>query len=166
MSSLAVSKLKGLLQEQIAQRAAAGESGSSAAVIDAVRKANPEAIKAASLEMENAMMARYISQLAIKQPKHLDGAPDMFADYPGVHQFMRVQVQRDGTDGPEWQLIGKVTLGELGEWLGQDRRTKTTRRGREPGMAKLLRDLSDVAKGRKDITVEDAMKLRRARGGK
>jgi hypothetical protein len=165
MSSLAVSKLKGLLQEQVTRQDKAGESGSSGAVIEAVRKAHPEAIKAASLEMENGMMARYISQLAAKRPKDLDGTPDMFADYPGVHQFMMIEIERKGASSPEWKPIEKITLGELGDWLAEDRRTETTRRQREPGMAKLLRDLSVVAKGRKDLTVAQAMKLRRAQGG-
>jgi hypothetical protein len=112
------------------------------------------------------MMARYISQLAVKRPKDLEGEPDMFADYPGVHQFMMVEVARDGASGSEWKPIEMITIGQLGAWLAEDRRTETTRRQREPGMAKLFRDASEVAKGRKDITIADAMKLRRARGGK
>ena len=56
MSSLAMSKLKTLLQEQVLKQDEAGLSGSSAVVIDAVRKDNPEAIKDASLELENAAM--------------------------------------------------------------------------------------------------------------
>ena len=112
------------------------------------------------------MMARYLSQLAATHPKDLDGAPDMFADYPGVHQFMMVEIEREGASGPEWKPIEQITLGELGGWLAEDRRTETTRRQREPGMAKLLRDLSEAAKGKKEITVGEAMKLRRARGGK
>jgi hypothetical protein len=166
MSSLAISKLKGLLQEQVLKQDEAGESGSSAAVIDAVRKHHPAAIKAASLELENASMARLLSQQAARRPKDLAREPDMFADYPGVHQAIAVQVDRNGKRGPEWKPIDKVTLGELGAWIAEDHRTETTCRQREPGMSKLLRDLSEAAKGRKDITVGEAMKLRRARGGK
>ena len=143
----------------------AGESGSSAAVIDAIRKHHPAAIRAASQELENAMMARLLSQLAGRRPKDHAREPDMFADYPGVHQFIGVVVERDGEHHPEWRPIDKVTLDELGAWIADDHRTGTTRRQREPGMAKLLRDLSGAAKGRKDITVGEAMKLRRARGG-
>lgn len=144
----------------------AGASGSSGAVIEAVRKHHPSAIKAASLELENAMMARLLSQLAGRRPKDHAREPDMFADYPGVHQFIGVLVERDGERAPEWKPIDKVTLGELGGWIADDHRTETTRRQREPGMAKLLRDLSEAAKGKKDITVGDAIRLRRAKGGK
>jgi hypothetical protein len=59
-----------------------------------------------------------------------------------------------------------VTLRQFAEWLADDHRTETTRRQREPGMAGLYRDLSETAKGRKDLTVGEAMKLRRAKGGK
>ena len=75
-------------------------------------------------------------------------------------------VQRKGVPVPEWKPIDKVTLGELHGWLADDHKTDKTRRQREPGMVKLFRDLSETAKGRKDITVGDALKLRRARGGK
>jgi hypothetical protein len=166
MSSLAISKLKGLLQEQVLKQDEAGASGSSAAVIDAVRKAHPAAVKAASLELENGMMARLLSQTAGRRPKDRASEPDMFADYPGVHQFIGVEVERERGRAPEWKPIDKVTLRELSGWLADDHRTETTRRQREPGMTKLLRDLSEAAKGAKDITVGDAMKLRRARGGK
>jgi hypothetical protein len=166
MSSLAISKLNGLLQEQVLKQDEAGASGSSAVVIEAVRKVHPDAVKAASLELENASMARLLSQQAARRPKDLAREPDMFADYSGIRQSIAVQVERDGKRGPEWKPIDKVTLGELGTWMGDDHRTDTTRRQREPGMAKLLRDLSAAARGRKDITVSDAMKLRRAKGGK
>lgn len=141
-------------------------SASSAAVIEAVRKAHPDAIKDASQELEDASMARLLSQLAARRPKDLDGEPDMFADYPGVHQFIGIEVERDGERMTEWKPIGKVTLRELDAWLAADHKTTTTRRQREPGMAKLLRDLSEAAKGRGNITVDAAMKIRRRRGGK
>jgi hypothetical protein len=166
MSSLAISKLKTLLQEQVLKQAEAGESGSSSAVIDAVRKHHPAAIKAASVELENAAMGRLLSQGAGRKPMDLDGAPDLFAGYPGLHQSITIPVERDNKRGPEWKPILTVTLGELAEWLNDDHKTDRTRRQRERGMAKLLRDLSDVAKGRKDLTVAEVMKLRRARGGK
>jgi hypothetical protein len=111
-------------------------------------------------------MGRILSQLAARRPKDHAREPDMFADYPGVHQFIGVEVEREGAKVSEWKPIDKVTLGELGSWLADDHRTETTRRQREPGMAKLFRDLSETAKGRKDITVAAAMKLRRARGSK
>jgi hypothetical protein len=167
MSSLAMSKLKTLLQEQVLKQDEAGLSGSSGVVIDAVRKGNPEAIKDASQELENAAMVRILSQLAGRRPK--DEAPDqpqMFSDYSGIRQFIGVDVERDGAKDTEWKPIRRVTLGELGGWLAEDHRTETTRRQREPGMARLFRDLSAVASGRKDITVGAAMKLRRAKGGK
>lgn len=165
MSSLAISKLKTLLQEQVLKQDEAGLSASSGVVIDAVRKANPEAIKAASLELENAAMTRLLSQLAGRRPK--DEAPNqqsLFADYSGIRQFIGVEVDREGVKATEWKPIRRVTIGELGSWLSNDHRTDLTRRQREPGMAKLLRDLSEVAKGRKDITIGEAMKLRRAKG--
>jgi type II secretory pathway component PulJ len=167
MSSLAMAKLKGLLQEQVFKQDAARASGSSAAVIEAVRKAHPEAVEAASLELENATMARMLSHLAARHPNEDEsGEPSLFSDYPGVRQFIMVTVERDGESVPEWRPIEHVTLSELGTWIAEDRRTETTRRQREPAMAKLLRDCSEVAKGRKDMTIGEAMKLRRARGGK
>jgi len=90
----------------------------------------------------------------------------MFADYTGVHQFIGIEIERDGQRLIEWKPIGKVTLRELATWLDSDRKTSTTRRQRNAGMAKMLRDLSKVAKGAKDATVEAAMALRRAQGGK
>jgi hypothetical protein len=166
MSSLGMAKLKTLLQEQVLAQDKAGESGSSDAVIEAVRKADPDAIKAVSLELENGMMKRILSQLAARKPKEVDSEPNMFADYPGVHQFIGVQVERDGETVWEWRPIDHVTLSQFGAWMADDHRTETTRRQREPGMAKLFRDLSSVAKGRKDLTVTEAMKLLRGQGGK
>lgn len=101
----------------------------------------------------------------LKKANH-DGEPDMFADYTGVHQFIGIEIERDGQRLIEWKPIGKVTLRELATWLDSDRKTSTTRRQRNAGMAKMLRDLSKVAKGAKDATVEAAMALRRAQGGK
>lgn len=166
MSSLAISKLKGLLQDQVTKQDEAGDSGSSGAVIEAVRKAYPDAVKAASIELENASMARLLSQLSRRRQKADAEAdqPDMFADYKGIHQFIGVIVEREGVPVPEWKPIKKVTLGELGVWLADDHKTDKTRRQREPGMVRLFRDLSETAKGRKDITVDAAMRLRRARG--
>jgi hypothetical protein len=167
MSSLAISKLKTLLQEQVLKQDEAGLSASSGVVIDAVRKAHPEAIRAASIELENAALTRILSQLAGRRPKD-DSAEQMpmFADYSGIRQFIGVEVEREGTKVTEWKPIRRVTIGELGGWLADDHRTEQTRRQREPGMAKLFRDVSAVANGRKDLTVDEAMKLRRARGGK
>lgn len=141
-------------------------SVSSGAVIEAVRNNNPDAIAAVSRELEDSMMHRLVSQLATRRPKDHDGEPDMFTDYSGVHQFIGIEIERDGRRAIEWKPIGQVTLRELAAWLDADRKTSTTRRGRNPGMTKMLRDLSGVAKGAKDITVEAAMALRRARGGK
>jgi hypothetical protein len=167
MSSLAISKLKGLLQEQVSKQYEAGESGSSAAVIEAVWKNHPEAVKTAAIEYANAMMARLLSQLANHCPNEQQQAqPDLFEGYSGLHQFIAIPVERDGKTEVEWIPLPKVALGQLAGWLADDHRTETTRRQREPGMAKLLRDLSGAAQGRKDITVEEALKLRRARGGK
>lgn len=167
MSSLAISKLKGLLQDQVSRQDEAGESGSSAAVIEAVWKHHRKAVEAAAIEYANAMMARLLSQLANRQPgKPKDDQPDLFEGYSRLHQFIGVPVERDGKTEQEWKPLGHVTLGQLADWLAEDHRTDETRRQREPGMAKLLRDLSDTAKGRKDITVDEAMKLRRAKGGK
>ena len=90
----------------------------------------------------------------------------MFSEYAGIRQFIGVEVDRAGAKATEWKPIRRVTLGELSGWLSADHRTETTRRQREPGMARMLRDLSQIAQGRKDITVGDAMKLRRAKGGK
>ena len=171
MSSLAIQKLDTLLQDQVYKQDKAGASGSSDAVIEAVRREHPAAIRAASIELENDSMRRRLSRLGARRPNKETaeegepGEPDMFAGYPGVRPFMRVQIKRDDKTGPEWKPLENITLGEFGAWLAEDRRTETTRRQREPGMAKLFRDLSEVAKGRKDITVRDAMKLRRARGG-
>jgi hypothetical protein len=162
-----MSKLKTLLQDQVLKRDEAGLSASSGAVIDALRKENPGAIKDASEELENSAMTRVLSQLAGRRPK--DEAPDqpqMFSEYAGVRQFIGVEVERQGAKATEWKPIRRVTLGELGSWLSNDHKTETTRRQREPGMTRMFRDLSLVAQGRKDITVSDAMKLRRARGGK
>ncbi|MFZ3312041.1 MAG: hypothetical protein WA280_22045, partial [Xanthobacteraceae bacterium] len=116
MSSLGISKLKGLLQEQVLKLGAEG-SVSSGAVIEAVRRSHPEAIKAVSLELENGMMLRLISQLAARRPKDQRNTPDMFADYPGVHQFIGIEVERAGERLTEWKPIGKVTLGEFAAWL-------------------------------------------------
>lgn len=167
MSSLAVSKLKGLLQEQVSKQHEAGKSGSSAAVIEAVWKDHPDAVQAAAVEYANSMMARLLSQLANQCPTEQEQAqPDLFEGYSGLHQFISIPVERDGVTALEWVPLPRANLGQLAGWLADDHRTETTRRQREPGMARLLRDLSQAAGGRKDITVEAAMKLRRARGGK
>lgn len=136
-------------------------SVSSGAAIEAVRKNNPEAIAAASRELEDGMMHRLVSQLATRRPKDSDG--DLFSDYPGVHQFIGIEIERDGRRVTEWKPIGLVTLRELAAWLDGDRKTSSTRRVRNAGMTKMLRDLSKAAKGAKDITVEAAMALREAR---
>jgi hypothetical protein len=166
MSSLAISKLKTLLQEQVLKQDEAGESGSSAAVIEAVWKNHPEAVKTAAVEYANSMMARLLGQLANCNPTHQEAQGDLFEGYSGLRRSISVPVERDGKTEQEWKPLTKATLGQLGSWLSDDHRTDETRRQREPGMAKLFRDLSETAKGRKDLTVEDAMKLRRARGGK
>ena len=62
MSSLGMAKLKTLLQDQVLKRDEAGLSASSGAVIDAVRKENPEAIEAASVELQNSAMTRVLSR--------------------------------------------------------------------------------------------------------
>ena len=160
-----MSKLKTLLQEQVFKQAKAGESGSSDAVIDAATEANPEAVNDAIQELARGMMKRILSQLAARKPQEIDSEPNMFADYPGVHQFIGVLVERDGETAWEWRPIDNVTVGQLGAWMADDHRTETTRRQREPGMAKLFRDVSATAKGRKDLTVAETLKLRRAQGG-
>jgi hypothetical protein len=165
MSTLEMSKLKSLLQEAVIKLGAEG-SVSSAAVIDEVRKNNPKDIDVVSRELQDGMMQRLISQLATRRPKQSDGQPDMFAGYPGVKQFMAIEIERDGQRTVEWKPIEKTTLRELAGWLASERKTSRTRRQRHRGMATMLRDLSKAAKGNQNITVEEAMALKRAHGGR
>ena len=163
MSTLEMKKLKGLLQETVIKLSAAG-SVSSGAAIDALRKSDAATIQLASHELEDGMMHRLLSQLATRRPKNHDGQPDMFAGYPGLQQFIGIEVTRDGVHALEYKPIEKATLGELAAWLATERKTSVTRRQRNPGMAKLLRDLSKAAKGSKSITVGAAMALMRGTG--
>jgi hypothetical protein len=141
------------------------DSVSSDAVIEAVRGSNPGAIALVSRLLENAHMRRRISQLAARRPKVSPDQDDLFADYSGVRQFIRIDVDRDGDHSEEWKKILKATLQELNEWLAADRRSSSTRRQRNPGMAKLVRDLSRIAKGNMSLTVEQALALRDREGG-
>lgn len=139
-------------------------SVSSGAVIDHLRKSDPDSVKRASRELEDGMMHRLLSQIATRRPNFLDGQSEMFADYPGLRQSIGIDVERDGVRSTEWKPISKLLLSELAAWLAQERKTPLTRRQRNPGMTKLLRDASKAAKGTMNITVEAAMKLKRARG--
>jgi hypothetical protein len=159
MSTLEMSKLKALLQEQVILLGTKG-SVSSDAVINALRKTHPGAIKDVSRELEDAQMHRILSQLANRRPKDQGNEPDLFSDYSGIHQFIGIEAERDGHRSVEWKPIGTATLKELSVWIDSDRKSSTTRRQRESGMVKMLRDLSKAAKGDKDITVAEAMALR------
>ena len=159
MSSLGMSKLKALLQDQVLQMGGTG-SVSSSAVIEALRKAHPSAIKEVSRELEDGHLHRILSQLAGRRPKQSGNEPDLFSDYSGIHQFIGIEVERDGHRTVEWTSIGAAKLKELASWLSSDRKSSTTRRQRETGMAKMLRDLSKVTKGDTDVTVADAMARR------
>lgn len=134
---------------------------SSAAVIDAVRKSNPEAVAAASMDLENLAMHWFFSRIAALTPKDNRQA-ELFAEYRGLHQFITVEVGRNGQTNIEWKLLAKATLREVGAWLRRDRKKPNTKRVREPGMAKMLRDLSKVARGNQDITVEAALVIKAA----
>lgn len=144
-----------------------GQEGSisSGKVIAAVRKSTPDAVKLVSEELENLAMHWFFSRIAALTPKD-QRQIELFADYRGVHQFITVEVERDGQKDTEWKLLSKATLREVGAWLRRDRKKPTTKRVREPGMAKMLRDLSKAAKGKQDITVEAALALKAAQGGK
>src|SRR5262249_7118029 len=107
MSTLEMSKLKGLLQDAVMKLGAEG-SVSSAAVIDEVRKNNLKDIGAVSRELEDGMMHRLISQLATRRPKRHDGQPVMFADYPGIQQFIGIEIERDGQRIFEWKPLEKT----------------------------------------------------------
>jgi hypothetical protein len=133
-------------------------------VIAALRKSDPEAIEAASRELQDGMMHRLLSQITTRRPKSKEGQPDFFAGYAKLQQIIGVEVVRDGRRSLELKLLEKATLSELAAWLAIDRRSSTTRRQRMPGMAKLLRDLSKAAKGQNSITVERAMALLRSSG--
>jgi hypothetical protein len=159
MSSLGMSKLKALLQDQVIQMGGTG-SVSSADVIEALRKAHPSAIKEVSRELEDGQLHRILSQLAGRSPKEKGNEPDLFSDYSGVHQFIGIEIERDGHRVVEWKPIGATTLKELSSWLESDRKSSTTRRQRETGMVKMLRDLSKVAQGHTELTVAEALALR------
>lgn len=164
MSALEVSKLKSVLQSTVNDLGEVG-SVSSATVIEAVRKSDPDLIERASRYLEDGMMHRLLSQLAIRRPSNGDQA-ELFGEYTGLHQFIGIEVDRDGQRVTEWKPLGKVTLRELGIWLSKVRKTSRTRRQRNPGMARLLRDLSKAAKGPLDITVETAIAMTEARQSK
>lgn len=132
-------------------------------MIEAVRKNNSDLIRRASRQLEDGMMQRLISQLAARRPPNSDQM-DLFAGYQGVHQFIGVEIERDSERTFEWKLLRKSTLRELGLWLSVTRKTPRTRRQRNPGMVKLLRDLSKAANGDLEITVEAAMALKKAAG--
>jgi hypothetical protein len=137
---------------------------SSARVIDAVRKSNPEAVTLASQELENLAMHWFFSRIAALTPKDSRQA-ELFAEYRGLHQFITVEGGGDGQASLEWKLLSKATLREVGAWLRRDRKKPNTKRVREPGMAKMLRDLSKAVGGNQDITVEAALAIKRASAG-
>jgi hypothetical protein len=165
MSTLEMAKLKGILQDTVIALGK-GNSVSSGAVIEAVRQKDPRVIELVSRQLEDGMMHRVLSQLATRRPKDHDGQPDMFSDYSGIHQFIGVQIKRDGHFTTEWKSIEDATIRELGAWLSTDRRSSSTRRQRERGMAKLFRDASKAANGSMDMTVKAAMALKKAHGGR
>ena len=140
-----------------------GQEGSisSGKVIDAVRKSKPEAVALASEDLENLAMHWFFSRIAARTPKDSRQA-ELFSEYRGLHQFITVDGGRDGPTSLEWKLLSKATLREVGAWLRRDRKNPSTKRVREPGMAKMLRDLSKVAGGNQDITVEAALAIRAA----
>jgi hypothetical protein len=154
MSKLEISKLKGLLQQAANEQGQRG-SFSFDAAIKTVRARNPEAIKRVSTLLEDATMHRYLSQIGERRPTVDDDQVEMsFAEYPGVRQWIPV--------GPsEFKLVTAATLRQVNSWLVDDQKRSSTRRQRNPGTAKLVRDLSKLA-GTMDITVADAMALRPA----
>lgn len=158
MSTLGMSKLKALLQHQALRM---GSSGSvpPEAVIEAVRKAHPDAIRQVSRELEDGHMHSVLSRLASRRPKDNGNQADMFADYPGVRQLIGMEIERDGRRTVEYKPIGAATLEELDAWLSANRKSSATRRQRERGMVKMLRDLSKAAKGVTTMTVAEAMVL-------
>jgi hypothetical protein len=160
MSKIELSKLKTLLQETMVNL---GQDDfiSSEKVIMAVRKNSPETIAAASNDLENFAMHWFFSRIAAMTPKDPRQA-ELFADYRGVHQF--ITIERPGQKFPDWKLLSKATLREVGAWLRKDRKKPSTKRVREPAMARMLRDLSRAAKGKLDITVEEAMAIKAAQG--
>jgi len=132
-------------------------------VIAAVRKSSPQAVTLASQDLEDLAMHWFFSRIAAMAPKD-ERQAELFSDYRGLglHQFITVQVERGGQTQTEWKLLSKATLREVGAWLRRDRKKPNTKRIREPGMAKMLRDLSKVARGNQDVTVEAALALRAA----
>jgi hypothetical protein len=154
MSKLDISKLKGLLQ-QAANDEGRKDSFSFDAVIKAVRKSNPEAIKVVSAILEDATMHRYLSQMGERKPLASDDdQAEMSLDsYAGVRQWIPV-------GNSEFKFIKKAMLRQVNTWLVDDQKRSSTRRQRNPGTAKMVRDLSKAA-GTLDITVEDALALRR-----
>ena len=158
MSTLGMSKLKALLQEQALKMGGSG-SVPSEVVIEAVRKAHPEAIRAVSRELEDGHMHSVLSRLAGRRPKDKGNQADMFADYPGVRQLIGIEIERDGRRAVEYKRIDVMTLEELDAWLSANRKSSATRRQRERGMVKMLRDLSKAAKGVTTMTVAEAMAL-------
>lgn len=163
MSKLDVSKLKSLLQ-QAANERGKRTSFSFDAAIKAVRDSHPEAIECISRLLQDATMHRYLSQMGERRPRVGDDQLELaFAGYSGLRQWIPV-VGEDGQETTEFSLLLKTKLRSIGTWLSAERRSSSTRRQRNPGMAKLLRDLSKAAKGNLDLTVEEAMKLRRGEG--
>jgi hypothetical protein len=154
MSKLDVAKLKGLLQQAANEQ---GQKGSFSfdAAIKIVRTRNPEAIKKVSVVLEDATMHRYLSQIGERKPRTDDDQAEMsFADYPGVRQWIPVG------EG-EFILVTDATLRQINNWLIDDRKRSSTRRQRNPGTVKMVRNLSKLA-GTMDITVSKALALRPA----
>jgi hypothetical protein len=164
MSKMDLSKLKTLLQETMVTLAQGG-SISSASVIDAVRKRNPDDVRLVAEELENMAMHVLFSRIAALKPKD-ERQTELFANYSGIHQFITIEVPGYNRTEPQWKLLSKATLREVGAWLRRDRKRPITRRVRERGMATMLRDLSKAAKGRQDITVEAALALKFAQDRK
>jgi hypothetical protein len=160
MSKIDLAKLKTLLQETMVKLGRDG-SISSSKVMAAVRKSNPEAVALASEDLENLAMHWFFSRIAAHTPKDTRQA-ELFAEYRGLHQFITVEIKSGGKTHIEWKLLSKATLREVGAWLRRDRKKPNTKRVREPGMAKMLRDLSKAARGNQDITVEAALALKAA----
>lgn len=132
-------------------------------MIESARKRDPAAIRSLSRDLEDIALARLLGQVAARKPV-ADGQTELFGEYPGLHQLLGIEVEQDGRRVVHYKLLPKMTLRELGAWLSTEHKKSSTRRQRNPGMVKLLRDLSRIA-GSQDVTIEDAMAARAARRG-
>jgi hypothetical protein len=163
MSKLEMSKLKTVLQDETV-RLAQTDSVSWDAVIRAARISSPEIFEALGRRLADSAVRKILSQQATRKPQ-TPASQGIFAGYVGLHQFIPVLVSRDGKPKIEWKLLEKATLREIGAWLAEEHKSALTRRQRNPGTAKLLRDLSKVPNSL-DMTVEQAAAKLAAAGKK